>query len=587
MVADAQACHGISVRKETYDLDVDEWMARPENQRMAQEDQGTALWVQQGYKHVLVGPIRRGNDIVAFVALETRDKGRPFSAKQIRLFDDLPIAEAVLGALQLLEHADLKFSVDLIRQMGAAAEDPRKVASVLVDSLQRKNEWEHVSVFQVAEERKELTLLAQAYAKDMRNDAEYRQPLDKGLLGLAYSTRATVNAGNVHSEKYKDTYILGVPGTQAEICMPIPGEPIRWILNVESSKENAFADDEEAAMAFLASAVGFILERAAEARLQREVMKSIKDAVLQTDRDGVITQANAAADDLFGAKEGMLRGKPLSDLVDEDDVRSTIVAGTDFSRAQVQLRTLGKDPFPALLSGASLPSELGGRVFVASDLSYQKRVERTELLKDVFRQLAVETKTPLALVSTWVRRAAQDRSQAAELLDKSLRYLKKIDVTLERVLRVSSEIETNTAERAALDLPSVLERLLEQFPQTEQRLVACDIERGLPKVLAARHDLEFCVESLFTHLLHTRSQQDKVVVAARRELAEVVIELTTGSHAGGPETHPAAADGPFAGLRAELAIGKDVVRATLKRMGATLHTSEGSEQRVAIHLPLA
>jgi signal transduction histidine kinase len=216
-------------------------------------------------------------------------------------------------------------------------------------------------------------------------------------------------------------------------------------------------------------------------------------------------------------------------------------------------------------------------------------VEQTNLLKDVFSQVAQETRTPLALVSSWLRRAAAGADgDLAELLDKAQRQLRKMDVTLERVLRVASDISDGPARRTTIDLREFLDGVVDELPKADAMRIDRSFDPSLPPVVASAKDLQFCVHNLFGVLMRAGSQEDKLVVAARREAHSAVLEVHHVAHEGAREARERLDyGGPSESLRGEIASGIEVVKDTLQRMGAELSGPDTSHGGFAIYLPIA
>jgi PAS domain S-box-containing protein len=572
-------------KKEVYDLDLDAWFAEPDVAEMARSDPATKEYLRNGFKHVLVRPVLSEGRVVAFAALDTRDPAG-FSAAQLRMCDQLPISDAVLRALQVERQQELEFAIGLIGQMGRVADNISQVAHVLVNELRQHYQWEHVSLIAIDEEAGVFRAVVQSTAGRLKLGDDYAQPLDEGFLGQAYASGKPVNVGNVHHPSLQGIYSGGTGGTQSEMCIPVPGQSLRWILNVEASEENAFADEEQASIEFLLRTTGFILERAALLELKTSVLHSIKDAVVQTDNRGRIAEANKAAAELLGEDVETLATRNLAEFIVAPDMASAVLEVHGFPRTEVEMKRVDGTTFPALLAGAELPQR-GGKIFVASDRTFHKRVEQTELLKEVFLRVAMETRAPLALVSTWLRRASAMPGNVGELVEKSVRQLKKMDVTLERVMRVASTVNSPQAECAAVDIRMLLEELLDDLPQGDAEIVERHFDGDLGRVSADRRDLQFCINNLVGVLLRSRAQQDTVVVEARKETRCVALELKVRSSAGGDATQGVPPPDNKRALPTEITYGVEVLRATLERMGGTFDTDETLQTEFAIRLPIA
>lgn len=572
-------------RTSVHDLDVDEWFNRPDVREQLRSDAGAQRWREtERIKHILVQPVLRDNSVTAFVALDSRSP-QPYTTEQLRLCAQLPVPEVVLSALQIARRREIEFVMRLIRELGSAAHDLSMVARTLVDQIQSHYGWEHVSLFQVDADDHMLRLLTQAGSQKAKDG--YAQPLDSGFLGLAYNGGAgrAINVGDVRAERHRNAYRCGITSTSSEMCLPVPGSRLRWILNMEASKLNAFAREDQERVEAVLREVGFALERSALVGLKHAITTSIRDAVIQTNDAGIIAEVNPAAGELLGAQASALVGHDIASFVDIENAHQAFGAASDFPRTETTLKRLDGTTIPALLSCARLPRELGGKVFVASDLSFQKRVEQTELLKDVFWQVAQETRTPLALVSSWLQRAAgAGKAEQAEILDKSRRQLRKMDLTLERVLRVASDMSGNPSSRSALDLGELVEGLVEEMPQADAERIDRAYDQKAPPVLASRQDLEFCVQNLFGVMMRAGALEEKLRVATRRQADSVLLELRSVAQTarrGGAQAQEAASS------QTEIASGLDVVKTTLRRMGGELKPDGAGHAAFTISLPLA
>jgi PAS domain S-box-containing protein len=571
-------------RHSVHNLDVALWLTDPRAQKLAEEDEDTRRWLDLGYKHVLVRPVLREGNVVAFLTLERRGT-QPFGKREFEIIEHLPVAEAVLTSLQIVRRKQLEFAIDLIGRIGEAADNIPAVAEILVNELKGHYGWEHVSLFQVDEDIGRFRLLSQANCEGMSLEPGLTVPFTEGLLARVLATHAAVNVGDVASLEPGE-YVIGISKTVSEMCLPIPGKKLRWILNVESRKKLAFADDEQKFIEFLAREAGFILERAALLGLKSAILASIEDAVLQTNSAGIISDANPAACAMFDLDESKIVGSEVARFISDEFVRKRILTVSDSPRAEIELVKNGGKKFPALLSVSRLPEEIGGRVYVASDLTYQKRVEQTELLKTVFQQVALETRTPLALASTWVRRAQTNPEEESELLEKTLGQLKKMDITLERVMRIAGAVEARRASCAPTDLKKLLDRLLGELPSTDTQQVRLHFDQDLPFVLSDERDLEFCVGNMFNVLQRAKPRDQEMAVVARKERKSVLLGLKFAS----PERSPsvlqnAELDRGVESLADQLWLGESIVEQTLERMGAAL---EGSVKTgYLIRLPVA
>ncbi len=82
-----------------------------------------------------------------------------------------------------------------------------------------------------------------------------RFPRSQGLCGAAESSGATVNVGDVTKDP---RYLTTLGSTRSEIVVPVPGPPAGapvGLIDVESERQNAFADRDRALLEQCAAAM--------------------------------------------------------------------------------------------------------------------------------------------------------------------------------------------------------------------------------------------------------------------------------------------------------------------------------------------
>jgi hypothetical protein len=182
---------------------------------------------------------------------------------------------------------------------------------------------------------------------------------------------------------------------------------------------------------------------------------------------------------------------------------------------------------PVLLSGNALPPQIGGRVYVASDLSYQEHVQRMDALQVVFRQVASESRVPLALAMSFLEelQGLQLDADSAQLVESSIAQLRRADLPLERVIRLAAAPEGQELPLQITDLTEVVNRLVGDLPSTHQRQINVRTPDAALEAAAARPELDFCVNSALAFMLRMKAQRDGIVIEARQEGARQVLDL--------------------------------------------------------------
>jgi GAF domain-containing protein/anti-sigma regulatory factor (Ser/Thr protein kinase) len=125
--------------------------------------------------------------------------------------------------------------------------------------------------------------------------ADFTIPLGEGITGWVAQTGHPLLAPDVSQEpRYRDT----IPGIRSEVCVPLKiGDKVIGVINAESTRLNAFSEDDVRLFSTLASQLGVALENArlfeetnrrlAETRLLQEMMQA---AASTLDFDQVLTR---------------------------------------------------------------------------------------------------------------------------------------------------------------------------------------------------------------------------------------------------------------------------------------------------------
>lgn len=498
--------------------------------KLAAEDPATQAWLSLDYRHMLRKPVKLGKSAVSMVGL-FRFGDQPFTEAEVQRLDQLPISETVNIALALEHRSELEFALQLISELSEVAQGVAEVGRVLVGRIKTHFEWEHVSLFRVNYDDRTVSIVDQAAEPSSRLATDYRQSVDEGLLGKVVQSRQSIRIGDVH---HCDGYLEGIATTNSEMCLPIPGDRVRWILNVESTLGSAFASEEQAAVERLLEIAGLILDRTLALEFNKTVLECVADAVIQTTANGSIQYVNPACATLLKRGQDSLQGLHLSTLFSSPDGNADaakfVAELMSFERVLPRIVNFGIDhhePIPVLLSGNALPPQIGGKVFVASDLRYRQQVQRMDALQDVFRQVASESRVPLALASSFLQEL-QERGLDAEslgLVDKAICQLRRADLPLERVVRLAATTDGQELPLQPMSLDEVAGRLMADLPETYRRKVMVASEAADAYALAARPELDFCVASVVAFLLRMKAQRDGIELRLKKESGERVLDF--------------------------------------------------------------
>ena len=484
---------------------------------LKEDDEPTKMWLECGYTHLLRRPVMHGNRLSAILVAQ-RKTPDPFNAVDIARLEQLPIGEVVNMALALEREEDMRFGISLMGSLGAASGSISRVASVLVDELRNHFSWPHVSLFRIDRDRGELLLMYQSAEPAAQLPQGYRQVIDDGLLGEVARTGEPVRAVNVGNQA---GYIKGIDSTVSELCVPVPGQPVRWILNAESPLSGAFAEEEVRIVKPLLEVAGLILERTVALKLKNSVLESMADAVFETSSEGVIRDVNASGlrligrtcDELVGSNLAALLSAPGDDP-DPPGFAARFVAAESIKPAKMELRAANGEMISVVMSGSSLPAEVGGNVYVATDLRFAEQVQRMDALRTVFRQVASEIRAPLSLASAFIQLAVSEgqKASSAGALDKALKQLRKADLPLERVVRLAAAGETAELPRSRVAVVDVIQAILDDLPEPQRQDVKLSVQRGSLAVGAGSFpDLRFCASTIMAFFLRMKAQRDRVL----------------------------------------------------------------------------
>lgn len=506
-------------------MEVDGILADPRYRDLLARDEKTREFLNSGVRQVLSLPVYDENRIVAFFSLDSRVPGR-YDNESIKLLERLPIAQAVLAGIHREQREQQGQLFRLIRDIGDMSDNVQGAAQMLVERLVSDFGWAHVSIFQCESSRQQFRLVFQANLLDAPGLPACFEVTGDSVSSAIIEAARTEEVVSVPHTRARGP-LAGQPGfvaTGSQLALPIQGRKVQWILNLESVYENAFSTEEIELLKMLAKEASSVLLRSALFELQQAVLSSINDAVIETNAQGWIRWSNRAAHDLLGLD---VESRPVSvlDLIADEATRADLLATAHFDHHQVNLRKADGTLVPVILSGSTLPPHLSGRVYVASDYTYQKEVLRLTELKDVFRQAAMEGRVPLALATVWLRELAGKSEEMREAVDKIAAQLGRADLPLERLMRLFAADAAPAAAAPRADLNLALRTTLSELPKSIYDEVEPVADKGPLPVGVAFDNLQFCVESMISFGLRTRPQSKKLHVSSERNGSEAVFSV--------------------------------------------------------------
>ena len=514
---------------------VDDMRVDPRYAALAKIDPDTTEFFALGVREFLSLPVRQDNQVVAFVALYSY-RDHVYDETMLMQLKNLPLAEAVTAALHRDHDQRQQTILNLLQEMGQRATDIHDVAFHVVDTLLRQpgwEEWEHASIFLLDDQVDRLRLVCQATGSGPRLRKGFsmqatvggnnRARLNNGPIAEAALDRRIV----IRPSDRRDSPRANLPGFDPAgslLALPVIGEGTRWVLFIESRVMNAFEDEEIEPLTTLAERAGAILAHSSLFELQTAVLGSIRDAVIEATDSGRIRWCNTAAQTTLGILPGATDAFHMLDLAGDANAKTLLSEPKDFYHREAILRPAGSEQSLPVLLSASKPANLSGRIYVVSDFTFQKEVQRLDELKEVFTQAALEGRVPLALASAWFEQHATGKSMTSADIEKILRQMARADLPLERLLRLSNQPQV-IAKAPLSDLGDALAVTLDELPASLRDGVDVDACAGHLLVSSEFNDLQFCLESMISFGLRTRPESKKLRVAARFDEPNAVVEV--------------------------------------------------------------
>lgn len=569
-------------------LDIEALFATPAYQELLDSDPHVLNYRAWRVQESQLLPIHHNGQVVAFVALDSLTKGR-FDDTTVAMLGALPIAEAVMAAMNREERALRMATLDLIHTMSSMDNNVQQAAGELIARLEHGFGWDHVAIFQIEVDPASVRLLRQSSGVRQYLHDGASIDVDSGagaeLAGLACKPMTLF-----HHDSRAHSPFAGRDGFDphgSQLIVPIRGRHTLWALNIECSMAEAFSTEEIALLEQIATEAGEVLQRSALFEVQHAVLEAIDNAVIETSLDGTIRWCNTAARKMLHIDPDQQR-VAMTQLLPKDDSTTAIATGASFSQHELTLRSLNGSAIPVLLSCSMLPEHLGTRVYVASDYTYQRELRRQGALREVFRHAAMEGRIPLSLAATWLEQCHPADVATNAIIQKVLGQLARADLPLERLLRLfSSPPESNQNMHA--DVRRAITQTLREFPDDQTKAIDTTGSSEALMVAADFNHLQFCIESMLAFGLRTKPQSPKLKLklSTAREDGKAMIrvngnwKLDSGAV---PET------GELERWRRkalfDLTLGEAVLQHVALRAGGKFRTDFKKRLTMSLELPL-
>ncbi|MCU1306714.1 MAG: diguanylate cyclase with sensor [Acidobacteriaceae bacterium] len=189
-----------------------------------------------------------------------------------------------------------------VSKIAISSQDAEKMLAEIVEQIEQNFNFDHIGVGIVDYNTKEIEIKAEAGSTDMA--VGKRIPLGVGIMGrVARSSEMVLEQGN-------PDHLLGIiPGSRSVLCLPIAyGESLLGLLNVESSRENAFQSEEVLIMQTLADLLATALHNVFV--FQKMEQQSITDPLTGIKTRRYFNEALQSE-----SKRAMRSGRPFSVVI--------------------------------------------------------------------------------------------------------------------------------------------------------------------------------------------------------------------------------------------------------------------------------
>ena len=373
-------------------------------------------------------------------------------------------------------------------------------------------------------------------------------PLNESVCGMVIQTGQPRIISNVSTE---DKYFRVLLSTQSEIVVPltVKGKVI-GVINVESSKSDAFSTNDLRFLTTLAGQVATFIERlhlyesqrkymahlASEVNQRTEALKSERDrmqtildnageGIFFTDNDGIILYVNSSMTRVTGleAAELLHRTPEQWPGLQNSELLDSLVAAIESGHGW-QSELVGQHKDNSLhdihLTIAPIFSNegnLSGFVGVQSDISHLKEVER--LKAQFISNVSHELRTPLTIIETYTTLLKQGKPDRR---DYYLAVLSRETKRLTRLIQDVLDLSRLEASRSQIVTEPVrLELLLHQVSntfmphaETKQIAITLDIDNSLPVVWANKGQIEQVMTNLVNNALVYTPEGGEVMITA-------------------------------------------------------------------------
>jgi PAS domain S-box-containing protein len=323
---------------------------------------------------------------------------------------------------------------------------------------------------------------------------------EEGITGWVAAHKVPLNVPDVAKDS---RYVEWVKGTQSEIAVPmLSGERVAGVLDVQSSKVDAFNEDDlrilssVAAQATIAIEKAWLFEQVTDGRNKLQaILNSTRDGILMLDATGQIVMFNPMIEQIWDLDRAEIIGLDLTQLVEDDpggllaklgykpeemrDLLQQFYQGEqNVSKAVYEMAT----PSHRFIERVCAPvlDEQGGtigRVIVLHDITEEKELEK--MREDLTHMIVHDLRSPLTSIMGGIHLSRQliDRGTDAARVTKLLDIV--ADSSENMLELVNSLLDISQLEAGQMRLEIEARSLPDLVDGARERVVPLALEGGV------------------------------------------------------------------------------------------------------------
>jgi PAS domain S-box-containing protein len=490
--------------------------------------------VKTGYlvKSLINVPLRTKDEIIGVLGVDNKHSPKTFSRTDVDLLTSLADYAAIAienaSLYDRTDHAltrrmqELSIMQGLARDLNAML-DMDRIASLVLRQALRMTSAEAGLIGLLVEDG--LAWSSQGYITPALTGTAWEPRWDAGIIGRAAVSRQPVMIGDVLADPDSE---YSLPQTRSQLVVPIlRGERVLGIIDLESSRNDAFSQDDQRFLLGLADHAAVAIENArlfevviGEQWKTRLILQCTADGIYTVDRGLHILTFNPAAERITGRKATDVRGKLCSAVFRDAGVdgpghqtlliRRALESGQSISSKPEELPILHRDGREIFLSSSAAPllnheGAVIGAVVAFRDVSSEREFDR--LKSDFVSLVSHELRSPLTNICASVE-LMLNPSLGQEILQEMLQIVRSQSEHLVRLVEDIldvSQIEAGqmrVRQEPVTLLPLVRQTIRVFQEQTSQHQIMLRSPGVVPFVMADRSKLEMVLNNLLENAIN-------------------------------------------------------------------------------------